>query len=109
MENSEKENLEARIGEQRTIGTYSFDLEKRCFVSDTPVELHISKVSENLYRPFLYYIDGYEVGVPDENPTRYSGDEAEAMRQAIDDFNSETFEGHAIVFDNITCEISETP
>lgn len=103
-----KQELEERIAEEYTLGTYIFDEEKQCFIGDAEIELYISKVEDDKYKSVCYYFDGYEVWDEEGDESFYEGTEEEAKQKAIDDFNNgEPFMGYPVYYTNISCHLYE--
>lgn len=97
-----KAELEDLIRKERTVGSYVFDEDKQCFFCDTEVELHISKLAPQSYRSELYYFDGYEVYLEEQEKTSYTGDETVAKQKAIDSYQF-TFMEYPVKFTNVSC------
>jgi hypothetical protein len=57
-----KERLEELIRQEWTLGTYTFDETKQCFLGDAEVTLYITKVDANQYQSVCYFFDGMKLG-----------------------------------------------
>ncbi len=99
-----KEELEKLIEEKFTIGKFTFDVEKQCFLNETEICIGIVKISETRYQDDeRYFYDGYEIGL--EEIKEYEGNEETAKSQAIKYFNREIFLGYPIICSNIKCDV----
>ncbi len=99
-----KEELEKLIKEKFTVGKFTFDAEKQCFLNETEIFIGIVKMSETRYQDDeRYFYDGYEVYLDEIKD--YEGNEETAKCQAIEYFNREKFLGYPIICSNIKCDI----
>lgn len=107
--NLDKRNLEELISQKMTLGNYIFDEKENCFFGDAEIELYISKIEENKYQSELYYFDGYEIYIEDEQKMTFEGNFEIAKKQAIESFNSRKnkFMNFPIFYKNITCILYE--
>ena len=105
--NLSKQQLEELIREEKTLGNYVFDEDKKCFYGDVEVELYIAKVAENKYKSVCYYFDRYEVWVDEDEVEFFEGNEETAKQVAIDSFNQAKFMDYPIILTNINCELYE--
>ena len=106
----DKQKLEELISQEKTIASYIFDENKKCFIGNVKVELYIKKIAEDKYKSVCYYFDEYEIFIDDKHVEYYDGDEQTAKQKAIDSFNQqqETFMGYPIIFMEVTCELYES-
>ena len=104
-----KSQLEELISREKTLGNYVFDESEQCFYGDAEVELYISKLNDTKYRSELFYFDGYEVYLEDEQKDFFEGDFETAKQKAIDSYNSrgETFMDYPVIYTHVTCHLLE--
>lgn len=107
--NFDKQKLEELIRQQRSIGNYIFDEQRKCFLGDAKTELYIKKLAEDQYKFVCYYFDGYEIFLDKKDVEYFNGNEKKAKQMAIDSFNQQvdTFMDYPIIYTNVTCELYE--
>ncbi len=104
-----KDELELLIAEDRPVGDFLFDEQKRCFTTDVEVVYQIIEIGENTFRSgeFIYF-GGYDYMMEEHEKKTCHGTFGEVEEQLAQEYNDEnSFMDIPVIYTNFRVELVE--